>query len=110
MAELSDAVELGITELLSNVVRHVPDRRATVLVRKVESGVRVEVGDGVVQRPVVRHDLAPDSERGRGLVLLDAVVDKWGVGHRLEGGKTVWFECRNGSDDGSDNGSGEAGV
>jgi anti-sigma regulatory factor (Ser/Thr protein kinase) len=30
MPELSDAVELGVTELLANVVRHVPDRRCAL--------------------------------------------------------------------------------
>nr|MDX2775533.1 ATP-binding protein [Streptomyces europaeiscabiei] len=37
-------------------------------------------------------------ERGRGLTLLGAVSDKWGVGPRGGGGKTVWFECRVGAD------------
>ncbi|MGW2110564.1 ATP-binding protein, partial [Streptomyces sp. NPDC001948] len=33
-------------------------------------------------------------EGGRGLVLVDAVTDKWGVEPRPDGrGKTVWFEC-----------------
>ncbi|WP_306820005.1 hypothetical protein [Streptomyces sp. DSM 40750] len=58
------------------------------------AGVRVEVGDGSEQLPVVREDLASEAVGGRGLVLLDAVADKWGVGPRLAGGKTVWFECR----------------
>ncbi|MET8949132.1 ATP-binding protein, partial [Streptomyces sp. NPDC004542] len=30
---------------------------------------------------------------GRGLLLLDAVVGKWGVEPVTGGGKTVWFEC-----------------
>ncbi|MGW0839019.1 ATP-binding protein [Streptomyces sp. NPDC002787] len=94
MAELADAVELAVTELLANVVRHVPDRRCTLLLLRAASGVRVEVADGSTQLPVVRDDLPQDAERGRGLVLLDALADKWGVGPRVEGGKTVWFECR----------------
>ncbi|MCX4772781.1 ATP-binding protein [Streptomyces sp. NBC_01285] len=33
-------------------------------------------------------------EGGRGLVLVAAVADKWGVEVRRDGGgKTVWFEC-----------------
>ncbi|MGW1180949.1 hypothetical protein ACWD7Y_02910 [Streptomyces drozdowiczii] len=33
-------------------------------------------------------------EGGRGLVLVDAVTDKWGVEVRRDGGgKAVWFEC-----------------
>ncbi|MFI9587403.1 ATP-binding protein [Streptomyces sp. NPDC052236] len=32
------------------------------------------------------------SEGGRGLLLVDAVTDRWGT-VPLPGGKTVWFEC-----------------
>ncbi|WP_367669316.1 ATP-binding protein [Streptomyces sp. DT2A-34] len=94
MRELTDAVELGVTELVANVVRHVPDRRCEVLVLRQSTGVRVEVSDDCAQLPVVDAAFSPDAEGGRGLVLLDAVADKWGVdaaGGR--GGKTVWFEC-----------------
>ncbi|WP_443061529.1 ATP-binding protein [Streptomyces sp. NBC_00414] len=93
MTELSDAVELGVTELLANVVRHVPDRRCAFLLLRQTAGVRVEVADGSSQLPVTPADLSLDAEGGRGLVLLDAVVDKWGVEPRSEGGKAVWFEC-----------------
>lgn len=99
MAELTDAVELGVTELLANVVRHVPDRRCTLLLLRAAAGVRVEVGDGSAQLPIRRNDLSPEAEGGRGLVLLDAVADKWGVGPRVVGGKTVWFECRYGGEE-----------
>ncbi|MFF4268483.1 ATP-binding protein [Streptomyces sp. NPDC001536] len=92
LTELTDAVELGVTELVTNVVRHVPDRRCEVVVLRT-AGARVEVTDGCAQRPVVRGEPASDSEGGRGLVLLGAVVDKWGVASAAGGGKTVWFEC-----------------
>lgn len=56
-------------------------------------GVRVEVSDGDERLPVLRHAGDEDEdENGRGLALLDAVVDKWGVDSRRQGGKTVWFE------------------
>lgn len=92
LAELTDAVELGVTELVANVVRHVPDRRCQVVVLRT-AGVRVEVADGSAQRPVMGKELGVDAECGRGLLLLDAVVDKWGVAGAAGGGKTVWFEC-----------------
>ena len=94
MPELIDAVELGVTELVANVVRHVPDRRCEVLVLRQTGGVRVEVTDGCAQPLVSPAELRPDAENGRGLVLLDAVADKWGVDRVTGGGKTVWFECR----------------
>ena len=95
--ELSDAVELAVTELIANVVRHVPDRRCEVRLLRLGSGpgsgIRVEVADGAPQFPVVPEELSLTSEGGRGLVLLEAVVDKWGVEPRGGGGKAVWFEC-----------------
>nr|WP_079102311.1 ATP-binding protein [Streptomyces sp. TP-A0356] len=94
MADLTDAAELGVTELIANVVRHVPDRRCTLLVLRQTTGVRVEVTDGSRQLPSVPSGLADDAESGRGLALLGAVVDKWGVEPGPAGGKTVWFECR----------------
>ncbi|WP_411147229.1 ATP-binding protein [Streptomyces sp. A30] len=95
MQELSDAVELGITEVIANVVRHVPDRRCQLLLlRQGAAGVRVEVADGSPQLPVVPTELSWESEGGRGLVLLDAMAAKWGVWPEAGGGKTVWFECR----------------
>lgn len=93
LAELTDAVELGVTELVANVVRHVPDRRCVLLVLRSAAGVRVEVADSSSQPPSVPEELSPEAEGGRGLLLLDAVVDKWGVGPAVDGGKTVWFEC-----------------
>ncbi|MET8243200.1 ATP-binding protein [Streptomyces sp. NPDC005202] len=93
LAELTDAVELAVTELVANVVRHVPDRRCTLLVLRQTAGVRVEVADGSPRLPAVSAGLSADAESGRGLVLLDAMVDTWGVDPRPGGGKTVWFEC-----------------
>ncbi|MFJ8145557.1 ATP-binding protein [Streptomyces sp. NPDC096094] len=95
LAELADAVELGVTELLANVVRHVPDRRCTLLLLRQAGGggVRVEVADGCPRLPVLAGEVPDDAEGGRGLVLLDAMVGKWGVGPGPGDGKTVWFEC-----------------
>ncbi|MFJ3619862.1 ATP-binding protein [Streptomyces iakyrus] len=93
MPELSDAVELGVTELLANVVRHVPDRRCALLLLRQPAGVRVEVSDGSDQLPLAPASWDEESENGRGLLLLDAVAAKWGVSPWSEGGKTVWFEC-----------------
>lgn len=92
MAELADAAELALTELLVNVVRHVPGRRCTMLILRRPDGLRVEVADGC-PRPLQQH-LADDplAEGGRGLLLVEAVTDRWGM-VPLPGGKTVWFEC-----------------
>ncbi|WP_405447062.1 ATP-binding protein [Streptomyces achromogenes] len=89
---LTFAVELGVSELVTNVVRHVPDRRCRVVVARQAAGVRAEVSDGFAPLPRMETEVDEESEGGRGLALLDAVVDKWGVSPGA-GGKTVWFEC-----------------
>ncbi|MFF7184297.1 ATP-binding protein [Streptomyces sp. NPDC008222] len=76
MTELADAAELGVSELVANVVRHVPDRRCTVLVLRQTAGARVEVTDGFSGPLSARTEVPEDAEGGRGLLLPDAVVDK----------------------------------
>jgi len=53
----------------------------------------VEVVDGCPELPV-RADGEGLEIGGRGLVIVDAVTNRWGVTVRPDGrGKTVWFEC-----------------
>jgi anti-sigma regulatory factor (Ser/Thr protein kinase) len=93
LLELVDAAELALTELLANVVRHVPGRRCHICFLLLPVVVRVEVSDSCPRLPVPGGgDMLSDS--GRGLLLVDAVTDRWGVTPRDTGdGKTVWFEC-----------------
>ncbi|MFJ4961049.1 ATP-binding protein [Streptomyces sp. NPDC088729] len=92
---VADAAELALTELIANFVRHVPGRRCQTLIFRLPhgEGVRVEVADSSPRVPLaIEGD--PLDEGGRGLVLVAAVTDKWGVEMRWDGsGKTVWFEC-----------------
>ncbi|MFH9721864.1 ATP-binding protein [Streptomyces sp. NPDC017254] len=91
LGHLSDPAALALTELVANVVRHVPGRRCSVLILREPYGLRVEVADAV---PGAVHAKAggPLDEGGRGLVLVEAVTDRWGVVGTADG-KTVWFEC-----------------
>ncbi|MET8824960.1 ATP-binding protein [Streptomyces sp. NPDC004610] len=92
--ELSEAVELATTELIANVVRHVPDHHCTVRIARHRAGARVEVTDTSPRLPVpVPPNPSLESENGRGLLLVEAMVDKWGVDRGPGVGKTVWFEC-----------------
>lgn len=54
---------------VANVVRHVPDRRCTLLLLRQASGVRVEVTDSSPQLPSTPAELLTDAESGRGLAL-----------------------------------------
>jgi anti-sigma regulatory factor (Ser/Thr protein kinase) len=93
LLDLADAAELALTELLANVVRHVPGRRCRICFLLLPGAVRVEVSDGCPRLPVPGcGNLLADS--GRGLLLVEAVTDRWGVTQcPTGGGKTVWFEC-----------------
>ena len=107
LAELSDAVEPGATELVANVVRHVPDRHRVVLLLRQTSGVRVEVADGSLQLPLMPVELSLAGGAGRPRARTAGRGDQYqapvspdpagptsGVCGCRPGGKTVWFECR----------------
>lgn len=89
---LADAAELALTELVANVVRHVPGRGCVVLILRQPDGLRVEVSDGCPAPPRPTPDSGELSEGGRGLLLVEAVTDRWGTAPNSTG-KTVWFEC-----------------
>ncbi|MEE1929582.1 ATP-binding protein [Streptomyces sp. TRM 70351] len=88
-AEAVGVARLGVSELLSNVVRHVPDSRCRVEVERRGRDLYVRVLDRSPQPPVVTE---PDwnAERGRGLWLLREMVAEFGH-TRTGGGKAVWF-------------------
>lgn len=89
VTSLSDAAELGVSELVTNAYLHT-GTTITVAVSVRSSGrVRIEVGDDSRQRPELRP-ADPTRTTGRGLALLSA-YGSWGVTSR-RGGKTVWFE------------------
>ena len=74
MSGLADSATLALTELVSNVVRHVPDRRATVLMLRRPGGILVEVTDTEPRGP--EFSTAVDEERGRGLLIVEAVTGR----------------------------------
>ncbi|SEC82149.1 ATP-binding protein [Streptomyces sp. TLI_105] len=88
-----DDVRLCVSELLTNVIRHVGEG-APVTVRVVAARggrTRVAVTDPDPRAWPVLRDAAEDAESGRGLALLDALAARWGV-DQGPSGKTVWCE------------------
>jgi len=102
LADVAETAELVVSELVTNAVqasigpalprigipvvhlRLLADRRRVV----------VEVWDGNPQPPVGKQ-VAPDEEHGRGLMLVEALCERWGseaVPGR--GGKVVWAELQ----------------
>jgi PAS domain S-box-containing protein len=89
-AEAVDTAELLASELVTNAVLHA---RTEVEVRvwSHEGQVRVRVGDGRPDRPLVPRECRPYAGAGRGLAVVEELASSHGA-HVGEGRKTVWFE------------------
>lgn len=90
-----DTVELIVAELAANAVTHgrVPGRDTELrLTADRDDGlVRVEVSDTRGERRPHAGSGDPGADGGRGLLLVAALADTWGVVERVGGpGKTVW--------------------
>ncbi|MBO1334438.1 ATP-binding protein [Streptomyces sp. VRA16 Mangrove soil] len=88
---LIELAALGVTELLTNVHRHAePDKMCTVEIELLRGALTVSVQDHDPRFPVVR-DADPLATCGRGLAMVAAVSESWGVRPHGESGKVVWF-------------------
>nr|WSZ14862.1 SpoIIE family protein phosphatase [Streptomyces canus] len=88
MEDLTDSVELLVSEVVTNAVRYAT-RPVTLRLLRTDV-LRCEVGDDVPQLPRLRQARATD-EGGRGLYLVNRLARRWGA-TRLSTGKVVWFE------------------
>ncbi|MDT0542786.1 MULTISPECIES: ATP-binding protein [Streptomyces] len=89
---LIDPAALAVTELLANVHRHAqPDKQCTVEIVLMLDRLTVSVRDHDPRLPHVPEcDLM--ATHGRGLALVAAVSQSWGMHARDDGsGKVVWF-------------------
>jgi anti-sigma regulatory factor (Ser/Thr protein kinase) len=89
--DLADTAQLCLSELVTNAVIHA--RTDCELTVRLEAGVlTVTVHDrGLDAEPVVpSEDEDPLKVFGRGLMLVDALADRWGS-QRGSGGTTAWF-------------------
>ncbi|MFP5256707.1 MAG: ATP-binding protein [Acidimicrobiia bacterium] len=91
LADLGARVEtvvLLVSELATNAVRHATSAFELSIERS-NGLVRVEVADQGAGTPQKQpHDIEAPS--GRGLQILEALADEWGVTER-QPGKAVWF-------------------
>ncbi|WP_031153280.1 SpoIIE family protein phosphatase [Streptomyces erythrochromogenes] len=88
LEELSDSLELLVSEVVTNAVRYA-ERPVTLRLLRTDV-LRCEVGDDSPQLP--RQRRARDTaEGGRGLFLVNRLARRWGA-TRLSSGKVVWFE------------------
>lgn len=88
---LIDRAALGVTELLTNVHRHAePDKICTVEIELLLDRLTVSVHDHDPRLPQLR-ETDPFATGGRGLAMVAAVSDSWGVRSQGDAGKVVWF-------------------
>lgn len=91
---LIDRAALGVTELLTNVHRHAqPDKTCIVEIELLLDRLTVSVHDHDPRLPVVADidDTEPLATCGRGLAMVAAVSESWGVRPDGDSGKVVWF-------------------
>ncbi|MFF4060982.1 ATP-binding protein [Streptomyces sp. NPDC001668] len=83
-----------VAELAVNASTHgrVPGRDFRVTLYVVGGTLRIEVTDTRGDRLPHTELPAPDAESGRGLLLVDALADRWGVAPGPRPRKTVWAE------------------
>jgi anti-sigma regulatory factor (Ser/Thr protein kinase) len=88
--DVADAIAVMVSELATNCVRHTATQFA-VTVERTPHQIRVAVTDAGTGLPTVCSP-APTDRSGRGLKIVDALADGWGVSStETTPGKTVWF-------------------
>lgn len=87
----ADDTELVVTELVTNALRH-GGPGVDLWLRQLDGGgIRLEVVDGRSETAPALQRPDDDAEGGRGLVIVQALADRWGT-ERLAAGKSVWCE------------------
>ncbi|GGQ60210.1 ATP-binding protein [Streptomyces griseorubens] len=83
-----------VAELAANAATHgrVPGRSFRLTLYVVGTTLRIEVTDTRGDRRPVLRESGGIEESGRGLFLVDALADRWGVAEGRHPRKTVWAE------------------
>lgn len=92
LATVEDVAVLVLSELVTNAVRHArvsPGREIETRYLLQGESVRIEVHDASDERPKLKIP-SVEVPHGRGLVLVEALADRWGVTPRPVVGKSVW--------------------
>jgi anti-sigma regulatory factor (Ser/Thr protein kinase) len=88
-AAIVEVIELMVSELASNCIRHTGSRFDLAIIQGADV-IRVEATDVGGGRPTKRS-AGPTDPSGRGLQIVDMLSAEWGVEQRAPAGKTVWF-------------------
>ncbi|MFD7691215.1 ATP-binding protein [Streptomyces sp. NPDC059781] len=91
-----DPARQVIAELAVNAATHgrVAGRDFRLTLHVVADTLRIEVTDTRGDRLPDPRPASPDAESGRGLLLVEALADRWGVTEGRFPRKTVWAELR----------------
>jgi anti-sigma regulatory factor (Ser/Thr protein kinase) len=85
------AAQLLVSEVVTNSIKHSgSDDPIRLRVWTQSSGLKVEVADGGFGFEAGSFGPRNDAEGGRGLMILDALADRWGT--RRDARARVWFE------------------
>ncbi|MFJ5832603.1 ATP-binding protein [Streptomyces sp. NPDC093089] len=94
--EIRDTVALVVSELVTNAVVHTASDRVICELREGEDTLRIAVRDeGGPADPRIRD--CGEDERGRGLLIVDALCTAWGADRTGHGtAQIVWAELAHG--------------
>ncbi|MFD4942344.1 ATP-binding protein [Streptomyces sp. NPDC058409] len=92
LSDVADAAEICVSELVANVITHVGAGTPSALVVEMNgTHLRVALRDPDTRALPTLLSAGPDDESGRGLAMLDAVSERWGVTLGADS-KLVWCD------------------
>jgi anti-sigma regulatory factor (Ser/Thr protein kinase) len=89
-SEVRDSVSLMVSELSTNAMVH-GGGGYEVIVSRTDHRVLVSVSDSGGGTPVLQSP-GSSEPHGRGLRIVDALSDEWGISPTSDDGKSVWFQ------------------
>lgn len=96
MCESIEAAQLCVSELVANVIKHVgPGTPTTLAISMNGTHLRIEVHDPDTRSLPTLIDAGSECEGGRGMALVDAIADRWGILLRPDR-KITWCELATG--------------
>jgi anti-sigma regulatory factor (Ser/Thr protein kinase) len=94
--EVTEVAQLCVSELVSNIIKHVGvGTPATLGVSMNGTRLRIELHDPDTRARPTLVEVGSDCEAGRGMAIVDAIADRWGVLLRTDR-KVTWCELTTG--------------
>jgi serine/threonine-protein kinase RsbW len=90
-ASLEDAALLCVSELVANAAQHTPSTYCVIRVTAAPGDILIEVTDEGIDLPSLGSlQPLPGRDHGRGLHIIEALSQEWGVRRDPDDGKSVW--------------------